>query len=161
MRLRRLLVLLVALQLGGVAAAQTRANRRARPLFISYTGLLGLVQRDVVKSRHLARGLFYFGATRAYLMGETVPEEVSWFYQDAAQGRRAHARIQRAVARAERDGRVVWRPLGEPSSLAHLNALFRANRIPALELDRLESYSYPGVAQAVAEQGLRLNVLWQ
>lgn len=142
---------------------QTRP--KLRKLFVSFTGLLGGIYHGTVTAEDLDKGIFYFGCTARHVEGiwEESTNEILWFWKDHEEGRRVHTMILGAIEKAEREGRIKWRVVGECGSYDGLSELLMANGHTAIPSDPWRTcngpYCYPGVRDRVEEQGIALDVV--
>jgi hypothetical protein len=82
-----------------------------RKMFPSFTALLRELKAGRVTEGDLTIGYFMFGCSREHALEpwNDTPNELTWFWKDAEEGRRVHAMLVKRLIAAESEGRVFWR----------------------------------------------------
>lgn len=134
-------------------------------LFISYTGLILALKHSRVAEEDLKESMYYFGCTRDHVLqpgANGEGSELDWIVEEEEDRQTIHNLIVNAVLQAEKDGRAIFRVLGEDNSFSKLNELLTANGFDAVSFDQYGmQYNYPVVEYAIKNQGLPLEVLWR
>lgn len=143
-----------------------------RRLFVSFTGLLYGLQRNAVSQADLDNGVFYFACTRDHAVKpwESDYNELNIFERedgslDGDAAATAHRLVIAAVTKAEREGRIAWRPNAEtPNNFRQLNDLLAANGFATIMSDDeirrgAGEYTTRKVLDRVAHAGLALEVV--
>lgn len=137
-------------------ATKTRTSTKEPKLFVSFSSLMSRLASKKVKWVDVDRGLFYFGCTREHVMepgaGGEYMETVITENPDILK------RLQKAVRKAENEGRVSWRKRQEYNNYAQLNELLVGNGFkPLADADDNEQcgdsshYNYPAVKRCSTE----------
>jgi len=128
-------------------------------VFLSFTGLLGLMRCGKIKEEDLQGAVFYFGCAREHLFPEDLTEPnknvEAIFRDDPGAGAKVLAVIREKVLDAEAKGWVGFRHLLEHNSLADLNDILALAALPEIQWtnDMAHGYSYPVVIRIAEEQG--------
>jgi hypothetical protein len=113
------------------------SNQSPRTLFLSFTCATGAYARGEITS--FEGGLFYFGCTREHFLDCGKDEDLVFdrtaipnqFKNDLPRGMVAYRKLRRAVLRAEKEGRAMWRRDRETlQKVGDLNRLLAANSLP-------------------------------
>jgi hypothetical protein len=152
------------------------AQIATRKLFLSFTSLIRLFRDGRVSESDLDNALFYFGCVREHAMDPWKDEtnEVLWAYKDEQQGRAAHTLIAAALKKAESEGRVGFKNMGDQDNDRYrkLNDLLRANDLTPIEprekfldgdkqIELFGGYTYPAVIDKIKKQGLPIEGIWR
>lgn len=139
-----------------------------KKLFISFTETLAEMAAGTITAVDFKDALFYFGCIRGHAMDpwkcpkpgsrEPTSNEVTWFYKDEATGRAAHKILKKALRKAEREGRAVWRRLKQPNTFTQLNDLLRRNKVSILP--DWQEYTYPTVCDAIVAARLPIELVY-
>ena len=114
-----------------------------KKLFLSYSALMKSVTNGSVTETDLAEGLFYFGCGREQVFAPWTED--------------APKRIMAAVEKAEKEGRVAWKPRFGGNSYEQLNELFSLNGFAPIAT--YDVYNYGIIADRVRQAGLDLQVV--
>lgn len=136
-----------------------------RKFYVSFTALLHALARNLVSEVDLGDGLFFFEASRLYVMGtgrcrDMIPKELEQaFGNDTEGGRKALEAVRRSVRRADQLGTIAWQGGGKPSRTgARVSDLLVKNGYTSIS-GSLKSITSPDIAIACEQAGLDLVVV--
>lgn len=136
------------------------------PLVVSFSGTLRSMARGTVTPSDLEGAIFYVGST------EEGAKDENWALKEMrgcgidVEGQRAiYRQLREVMDRAEGQGRVGYREAGKPNSWERLNELLANNGLEAIvpvdnDFPSDGRYNYPAVIEAVNEQDLPYEVIW-
>ena len=148
--------------------SNTLQTKKIEYLNVSFTSLLNYLDAGTLQFADLDRTLFSFGCARSYLF-EHDQVELQWG-SNLPRRRSILEQIQKAVLRAEEEGRVVYMNNNDGYEQAEYpNTLSKAKRLNKLlnkwgfksiprEYDSI--HNYPDIAQGMTQSTNKLTVIW-
>jgi hypothetical protein len=100
-------------------------DKKSPKLFISFSLLMSRLAEKKVTWADLSRGLFYFGCTREHVINPGANGE--YVEMVVEENSDVLSRLQKAVLKAEKEGRVAWRKRDEHNSYEQLDGLLVSN----------------------------------
>lgn len=116
-----------------------------KKLFLSYSALLKLVADGSVTQADLDGGLYYFGCGRDQVFAPWTED--------------APKRVMAAVEKAEREGRVAWRPRFGTNNYQDLGVLLLMNGFDAVSTVRYDRFDLPTVTEALKAASLPIEAI--
>jgi len=136
---------------------------RMSKLFLSFTRLLILLRDNAVTDRELASGLYCFDATQSYAMNPWILQRENdvdrVFRENPARGRQVHGKIAVMLVAAQRDGRVVWRGVGENHSVRRIDRMFEENGFPSFDASQETLNVIGDISQWVRDKHVQLEIV--
>jgi len=135
-------------------------------LFISFSGLVRLLELGITTTTELRYGLFYFGSTRQRVVEDSVGELVSQFWGVNPEARERGSQIildiRQEILLAEHEGRIRWR--GHPyAKYEVLNELLMTHGFPPVA-PRADGYfgseSYPYIKEELQRSKAKIEVVF-
>lgn len=138
-------------------------NIKTTKLFVSYTGLVWLLDEGTIRRTDLESGLFAFGVSRDYFLSKEAVER-DWVREDSQKVKTIITEVVRpAVEKAEQDGRVIWRTGNvAPMTIDRINELLTTNQLPTFPNSKeFEEFSYPQLAKLAQANLPEVQVIWE
>lgn len=160
-------LLVVIVLAPGMGQAAKHGGKGPPTVFLSFLPTCQAVASGQTPA--LKGGIFYFGCTREHLFPSKGGIEGGrlQFREFWGSGRPkgmsadvAFDRVKRAVAAAERQNRVAWRPIGGRNTFDQLNALLSANGFAPIECSGQACYMPANVARAIRAELSLPTVSW-
>lgn len=136
------------------------------PLVISFGGTLRSMVRGVVTPSDLENAIFYLGCAEVHAKSEDgALVEMENDLADERRCRALYRQFRTALDQAEGQGRVAWREPEGSKRWQQLNDLLATNNLPPIvpvdnDWPGEGRYSYPAVTQAIHDQNLPYEVIW-
>jgi len=139
-------------------------------LYVTCKGLLWLLDDGLIEPTDLDKGLFAFGCTREYVFGDSVDRMVALSDENNWLGRDKHKIqmiiveiLQPAVAKAEREGRLLWRADDMPHmTVGRVNQLLAANLHRTFQNAEYNQYfPYGNLEELAAVELPAIEVVWE
>lgn len=137
------------------------STQQPTTLFLSWSGLLRLLQGGFVTLDQLHDAVFYLGCSRANVFPPDNHDPLKYVArddEDYAVLEVLHKQLQSALLAAEPDGRITWRSEDGHTSYRQLNELLAGRGLPPIEPDEVwtpdDEVNLPLTLQCIREKQL-------